>query len=87
MLIVEGRLLSDSGGRFKFWHTVEATDKGSNFLNIVTSEEVVVTKTGCNNSMSVAYCRVESFKDKLSMELEICSIFKLCVKVMIFWIR
>ena len=87
MLIVDGKLLSDSGGRFKFGHTVEATDKGSNFLNMVTSEEVVVTKTGCNNSMSVAYCKVDNFEDKLSMELEICSIFKFWAKGMIFWIR
>jgi len=55
VLIVDGKLLSDSGGRFKFWHTVEATDKGSNFRKIVTSFEVVVTNIGCNNSMSVAY--------------------------------
>ena len=55
MLIVEGRFVSDSGGRFKLWHTVVATDKGSSFRKIVTSSEVVVTNIGCKSSIWVAY--------------------------------
>ena len=53
----------------------------------MTSSEVVVTIIGFKSSISVAYSSVLSFKDKLSMELEICSMFKFWLKVIILLMR
>lgn len=75
VLIVEGKFCNVRGGRFKLLHTELAIDKGSNFVKIVISEDVDVTKIGCRVSMFVAYCIVESFNERLSIVLLIFCTF------------
>ena len=66
VLIVEGRLSSDSGGRLSEAQMLMAVESGNNLVKIVMSDDVEVTTVGCKSSISVEYCNVESFRNKLS---------------------
>ena len=66
VLIVEGRLSSDSGGRLREAQMLMAVESGNDLVKIVMSDDVEVTIVGCKSSISVEYCKVESFRNKLS---------------------
>ena len=55
VLIVEGRLSSDSGGRLREVQMFMAVESGRDFVKIVMSDDVEVTIVGCRSSMFVEY--------------------------------
>ena len=55
VLIVEGRLSSDSGGRLREVQMFMAVESGRDLVKIVMSDDVEVTIVGCRSSMFVEY--------------------------------